>query len=278
MNKEDLNLIENFIEGQLSDAEVKEFNTKMEDDEFRELYVNYILDDRLINKALQAELPEQEVQTVRYANLTTHKSYFWHYLITAAAALIIAFIMLGEKPIAKIASYKGKAKSTQLGEPISLHRGMDVYRGDTIETLEGEVEFIYPDGTMITVKPNSLVSLDMNANKKLLFLESGEFEADVKPQKEGEEMEVKTKTSVAKILGTKFVLDSKSSKSNLEVLKGKVHFHNTTGSEDFVIGGEIAQAKSDAPVISQKKFISEQKRKKDQIRYDKWLALSEKFK
>ncbi|MCM8539049.1 MAG: FecR domain-containing protein [Lentisphaeraceae bacterium] len=278
MNKEDIDLIERFIEGQLSDAEIKDFNVRMEDEDFRQFYVNHLLDDRLINKALQAEIPEQEVKTVRYSNLNVNKSYFWHYLITAAAALTIAFLMLGEKPIAKVASYKGKAKATQLGSPISLHKGMDIYKGDTIETLDGAVDFIYPDGTTISIEPHSQISLDIDSGKKLLFLEKGQFTADVKPQQEDKEMIVKTNTSVAKILGTKFVLDSKSSKSNLEVLKGKVHFHNTTGSEDYVISGEIAQAKFDAPVISQKKFISEQKRKLDQVRYDKWLSYSEKFK
>lgn len=278
MNNDDLKQIELFIEGQLNESEVKEFNKKMEDEEFRKTYVNYLLDDRLINKALQAEVPEEEVQTVRYSNLSNHKSYFWYYLITAAAALAIAFVMLGEKPIAKIAGYKGKTSVSQLGKATNIHKGMDIYRGDTIKTLNGSVDFIYPDGTMITVQENSSVSLNEEHGRKLLFLEDGQFTADVKPQLEGKEMEVKTKTSKAYILGTKFVIDSKTSKSNLEVVKGKVHFHNTTGSEDLVIGGEIAQAKFDAPVISQKKVISEQKRKHDKIRYDKWKAYSEKFK
>ena len=278
MNKEELKLIELFIEGQLSETEVKDFNKKMEEEEFRQLYVNYLLDDRLISKALQAEVPEQEIQTVRYSNLDNHKSYFWYYLIAAAAALTFAFIMLGEKPIAKIASYKGDASGTQLGKTTNLHTGMDIYKGDSIKTSNGTVAFTYPDGTTVTIEPNSNVSLNEINGRKLLFLEEGKFTADVKPQQKGKEMEVKTKTSKAHILGTKFVLDSKTSRSNLEVLKGKVHFHNTTGSEDLVLGGEIAQAKFDAPVISQKKFISEQKREHDRVRYDQWKKYSERFK
>ena len=278
VNKDDLKLIELFIEGQLSDEEIKNFNLKMEDDEFREIYVNYLLDDRLLNKALQAEVPEKEVQTVRYANLTNHKSYFWHYLITAAALIIIGFLTLGEKPIGKITSFKGQVEASQLGKITNLYRGMEIYKNDFIKTKDGEVEFTYPDGTSISLSPDSSITVDIRNEKKYLYLEEGKFTADVKPQQRGKEMEVETVSAKANILGTKFVLDSRQSKSNLEVLKGKVHFHNTTGSEDYVISGEIAQAKSDAPVISQKKVIPEQKKKKDLIRYEKWLQLSEKFK
>ena len=278
MNKEDLKLIEMFIEGQLSDEEVKSFNRKMEDDKFREEYVNYLLDDRLLNKALQAELPEENVKTVRYANLTTHKSYFWHYFITAAAIIIVGYLTLGEKPIGKIINFKGQVEVSQLGEKTNIQRGMDIYKGDFIKTQNGEAEFLYPDGTSVSLSPNSSITVNVKDSKKLIFLESGEVSADVKPQQKGKEMEIETISSKANILGTKFVLNSNDSKSNLEVLKGKVHFHNTTGSEDFVIGGEIAQAKSDAPVISQKKIISEKKRKKDLVRYNKWLTYSEKFK
>lgn len=266
------------MEGQLSEEEVKEFNKKMEDDSFREAYVNYLLDDRLLNKALQAEVPEEEVQTVRYANLSTNKSYFWHYLVSAAAIITFVFLTMGEKPIGKIISFKGQVETTRLGDKTTIHRGMEVYKGDYIKTLKGEAEFMYPDGTTITLSPNSSILVNVKDDKKLVYLEEGTVTADVKPQAKGKEMEIETVSSKASILGTKFVLDSKDSKSNLEVLKGKVHFHNTTGSEDYVIEGEIAQAKSDAPVISQKKIISEKKKKIDLVRYNKWLDFSEKFK
>ena len=278
MNNDDLKLIELFIEGQLSEEEVRDFNLKMEDEEFREQYVNYLLDDRLIGKALQAEVPEEEIQTVRYANLTTHKSWFWHYLIAAAAIIAVAYLTLGEKPVGKITAYNGEVEVSQFGKLTNIYKGMEIYKNDFITTEKGEVEFLYPDGTTVTLAPYSSISLNTKNEQKYLYLEKGKFTADVKPQGKGKEMKVETASSKAEILGTRFILDSRQSKSNLEVLKGKVRFHNTTGSEDLVLGGEIAQAKSDAPVISQKKIISEQKRQKDLIRYEKWLTYSEKFK
>lgn len=278
MNNDDLKFIEQFLDGELNPDEIKEFNQKMEDDHFRELYVNYLLDDRLINKALQAEIPpEDEIRTVRYDQYTTRKSYFWYYLVAAASILISVIVFLREKPIAEVVDIQGNPIGTQMGNPINLHKGMKIYNGDTLSTTNGTVKVKYPDGTIIELNNDSFVSLSNLDNQKKLFLEKGSFTADVTPQGNGREMEVQTQTSKSYILGTKFVLNAESNKSNLEVLKGKVHFHNTTGSEDYVIGGEIAQAKVDAPVISQRKYISDQKRQKDLVRYNKWLTYSQKF-
>ena len=63
--KEDLKLIEKFINGRLDDEGIALVSQRLDaEEDFRQLYLNYLLDNRLIAKALQADI-DTEVRMCR---------------------------------------------------------------------------------------------------------------------------------------------------------------------------------------------------------------------
>ena len=276
--KEDLKLIDKFINHKLNEEEIQLVNERLSNEEdFRQLYLNHILDDRLISKALQAEIDSVSIPNEEQV-APKRKSILFPTLIAAAAALAITFFLLPKQESAgEVAQFGNDAKILRNGKEIKIEKNFKLKLGDKIISDKEKLSFRYQDGTEVILNPESELEITGDNSHKKIFLESGELSADVKPQQKDKKMEISTSTSKAFILGTKFVIKAEESKSNLKVLKGKVHFHNKTGSEDYVVGGEYALARKDAPVISRLSHIPEEKIESDLKKYMRWKAFSNKF-
>ncbi|MCM8530466.1 MAG: FecR domain-containing protein [Lentisphaeraceae bacterium] len=274
MIDKDLEFISQALDHQLSDEQLKEFNEKMRDDAFRKKYLNFIMDERLLAKTFEIQnLQEQETAPKEVVK----KNRIVPFIASIAAAIALAFILMSNSYFAKVTS-DSTASVIREGKEININQNFKLQTGDKLLSGEKPLSFTYPDKTSIELKPHStaLVSYTDTGGKKINLL-SGDLTADVKKQIKGMEMEIITKDSKALVLGTKFSISSETVKSNLQVHKGKVQFFNTTGSKDYVVGGEFAMAKSDAPVISQESFISDKRKEQEAIRYKRWSEYSKKI-
>jgi hypothetical protein len=271
VNPEDIQLIDNALNNRLNETEISLFNEKMRQDDFRQNYLNFVLDERLIAKCLEVEKINHEKVTGTKQKLTILST-----VIAIAAALLFAFILLQKPGIAIIQSSQDALVIRQ-GQELRLKPDFKLMLHDKI-LATAPLSFIYPDKTKVNFTANStaIISQTLVGGKKI-ELTKGDLTADVQPQKKGFEMQILTDKSKALILGTKFTISSSDSKSNLEVHKGKVEFFNTTGSRDFVIGGEYAKARKDAPVISRQSFISNKKRHEDQAKWTRWKKHSLRY-
>lgn len=275
MTEEDYIFIAKAISGKLSQDEESSFNLKMQNDSFRQAYLHFILDERLISKTL--ELENVENYPIE-SSIKSEKPAPIAFFIGLAASIAIAFsIFFNTTGIAIIESGE-QAYVIRNNEKVKISQGFKLQAGDRLITTDEKLSFSYKDGTVVELDESSeaLVFLS-EAGGKMIKLQEGDLTADVTPQFKGQEMQIYTKESKALVLGTKFTISSAPIKSNLQVHKGKVQFFNTTGSKDFVIGGEYANARSDAPVISQESFISDERKKRENIKYNRWKTYSQKF-
>ena len=274
MTDKDYIFIANALAGKLSEEETALFNKRMHENEFRRAYLDFVLDERLITKTLELEqVPHYEISGKEEKQAPAPLVFF----IGLAAAIAIVFSIFHTKGMAIIDNGQ-EAYVLRGNTKFELDAGFKLLAGDRIYTTSNEVSFTYPDNTTVELHKSTeaLVSFSPTGGKKIKLMK-GDLTADVTPQVKGKEMQIFTKESKALVLGTKFTISSAPIKSNLQVHKGKVQFFNTTGSKDFVVGGEYANARSDAPVISQESFISDERKHREDIKYNRWKDYSQKF-
>lgn len=114
-------------------------------------------------------------------------------------------------------------------------------RGDRFEPLgqltSGASELIcrYPDGTDITLEPDSVLQLKTGATKKFT-LTKGAVIAEVEPQPQGREMAITTAHSVVRVLGTRFRLSTGVFEDLLAVDHGEVEFFDKKLNVSRVVG------------------------------------------
>ncbi|MEW6526032.1 MAG: PQQ-binding-like beta-propeller repeat protein [Spirochaetota bacterium] len=166
----------------------------------------------------------------------TSKSYSKQILSVVAAGVaaivifgIVLFNRFMEKPAQSHALCKAVVGNVMIQrgkENIHLTNGMEVLQSDIIVCDKSSMAVIEIGSATLHIDANSKVSLDSLQQKQVLSLatsmDKGILYATVQKLQKGDSVLVKTKTAVAGIRGTSFLVKSDSQSTKLVVLDGKV--------------------------------------------------------
>ncbi|NMB66359.1 MAG: FecR domain-containing protein [Spirochaetes bacterium] len=164
------------------------------------------------------------------------KSYSKQWLsivATGIAAVIVIGIVLFNRFVEKPSQAPAICKAAignvlvQRGhEYINLTNGMEVLQSDTIVCDKGSMAVIEIGSATLRIDENSKVSIDSLQKTQALSLaasmDKGILYATVQKLQKGDSILVKTKTAVAGIRGTSFLVKSDSKSTRLFVIDGKV--------------------------------------------------------
>ncbi len=166
----------------------------------------------------------------------TSKSYSkrWLSIVAAGIAAVVVFgIVLFNRFMEKPAQTRALCKVVvgnvlvQRGkDSINLTNGMEVLQSDTIVCKKGSMAVIEIGSATLRIDENSEVSIDSLQQTQVLSLatsmDKGILYATVRKLQKGDSVLVKTKTAVAGIRGTSFMVKSDSRSTKLVVLDGRV--------------------------------------------------------
>ncbi len=145
------------------------------------------------------------------------------WLLMPAVLLVSA-----PEPVGKVASIEGKGTITRNQKKLAIKKNMDVFQGDQVDTQTKKtiVQIGFKDGTAISVsgKTNLIIKKKIITAKKsttLLKLLKGKVRSKVKKLQPGSDYKVATKTAVAGVRGTDFVVE-KHSPPKILCISGKV--------------------------------------------------------
>ena len=240
-----LEFISKFHAQKLSPQALQEFDQRIQNDEaFAKLYTEFLMDESLMKDALN------ELSITGHEPSEPKPSKKSFYLITstlmAAAALFVFFFM---NPLQQNPDFLPKLISVTSNPQFQI--GQKLQLGKFYKISEGELLRIeYPDKSILEFKDECEFSFSRKANSKLIHLTKGHMYGDIQKQLLGS-MLIETSSAKAKILGTRFNLSCQDQESILEVLHGKIHFQNRTGSDDMVRSGERAVASPKQAVIAE---------------------------
>ncbi|MDX1564316.1 MAG: LamG-like jellyroll fold domain-containing protein [Phycisphaeraceae bacterium] len=282
----DLEWIENFHADQLGEEQVQAFARRLRTDPtFTRLYSNYLSDEVIFIRAIESldlegsvgassgglslRLPNWNLQWVRWP-------------VSAFAALLLVVLIWSlvstgrpDRVMATLDSASADAVIRRDGKRLPARAGVRLRSGDTlIGGSNRGMTLTYNDETVLTLRPNCRATFKVKGIQKHLFVHAGMVLADVTPQPNDQPMVIKTPTSTATVVGTTFTILVTASDSRIDVTKGRVHFANTTGSEDLIHAGEFAIASPRRPVIAQ---VAPGARPDDQDAAQRWHRFSESF-
>lgn len=270
MTLDDMKLIYTYLNGYLSEDEIIRFEQKMQDPEFCAMFVQFIEDEELIQRAMS------EIKVPRHTSKTVKKFVRKAITFAAAAACIVFGYLYYEKNnfMANLNAFRGDVQLNRGSGEVELIDQVKIKRGDIIETEVGNCSIKFRDGTVVDIKPFSTLKIEEESGK-LLILNKGKLYSDVTPQKKGKQMTIQTPAGKVSVLGTQLSVDAKKDKLNLEVFEGKVIIKNNTGSSTEVKAGEYAVAEDNIDIVAQKNpNMSDIQKKIEQLKYKRWLEYS----
>lgn len=166
--------------------------------------------------------------------------FFWLLMPTV-------FLVSAPEPVGKVASLEGKGTITRNKKKLLIKKGMDIFQGDEVNTQTKKtiVQIGFKDGTAISLsgKTNLVIKKKIITAKKsttLLKLLKGKVRSKVKKLQPGSDYKVATKTAVAGVRGTDFVVE-KHSPPKILCLSGKVeakpalNFQDVPGSTSIPV-------------------------------------------
>ncbi len=186
----------------------------------------------------QSSLPPLR-DTYTYKDIIEHskssKTYKkkWLYVAAGIAAVVVCGVILFnrfvEKPAHKPAVCKAVVGNVLLirdNESINLDSGMEIVQSDTIITEKKSMAIIEIGSATLRIDENSNVSIHSLQHTQVLSLaasmDKGILYATVQKLHKGDSILVKTKTAVAGIRGTSFLVKSDNHSTKLVVLDGRV--------------------------------------------------------
>jgi len=173
--------------------------------------------------------------------------------LTAAAAIVIAFVAIIGKPVepAEVASFEGMVTVTRNGQGQSAGDFSRLRHGDQIAVSKGSrFKLRYDDGTEVKIGSGTEIVFESKdafkiaeAPSKRLELLSGRIEADVSPQPDGHPLVFKTAHAFAVVRGTYFTLQTNEFQTRLDVTEGRVDLVKISDGAAVSVGaGEFALA------------------------------------
>ncbi len=124
-----------------------------------------------------------------------------------------------------------------------LKNGLSLIKGDLLSVAAGHhAQLHYPDGTEIDCFPSTQLRLDSQDGAKWVELQSGAISLAVKPQPPDQPMVLSTAQSRCTVRGTQFELYANAQQTQLHVNHGKVQMNGAKSGEVLVTAGHFATA------------------------------------
>ncbi|MCM8533008.1 MAG: FecR domain-containing protein [Lentisphaeraceae bacterium] len=276
MSNKDLKLIDGYLSNSLSKDELELFDKRMQEDEFSDLYLEFVLQEEMLDQALEGEALEleQERKFKKVRKLT--------YFFALAASLLIAFQLYKFlNPVAILDQIDGHIVLVRDGQERIIAQKLKLTPGDVLRTNVGTARIQYSDGTQLMLDEKTTLLVYGSSKGKKILLNHGRLSADVTPQPDGKPLILQTPLAQAEVLGTSLSLTSLKGESVLNVTEGAVRFKNLKGNNDIVKAGQYARAMENAPILAQvvKKKVIKKLRENDPevLKHDRWLKHSFKL-
>jgi hypothetical protein len=247
MRSEDLQLLEQHLDGTLAEGDVARLEKLLlEDGEARAMLrtlatLDLGLHDIALGQQLHRNKELFETRSIPPGR-TTSSSFSASWTRSLLAIATLAIIGLGTalwfqssgssaesaagRSIAKVTGTGGEVAFTGNGGFVTT----DLKRGTLLTggTIEGSsptswVELECLDGSRVTVAGDSRLTFS-DFDQKVLYLNDGSVASSVKPQNPDSPMLVYTRNAMLEVLGTEFEVESDVESTSLDVTEGKVRF------------------------------------------------------
>jgi len=182
----------------------------------------------------------------------------WRRAVAPAAAVLLLtlgllYLARPAERFVEIEQMQGVVYVRSANQKTPARAGTSLAPGSGIET-EGpgsSAVLAFADGSRILIRPQTLLStLDLRGGGKHLELASGVISATVSPQQVAFVMA--TPVATVRVLGTRFVLDSRPEQTHLQVEEGLVELTRSSDAKKIqVAGGQQVLAKDGADLLVQ---------------------------
>ena len=138
--------------------------------------------------------------------------------------------------------------------------GLALDKGDKLKTFEnGKVELTFDDGTTLWVRENTEIDITLLLPEdRVISLNKGQIRSKVTPLKVGQAFTVKTKTAVAAIRGTEFIMVMGDAGSKLLVVSGKIEYTNPISNVSYpVVEGQSSLCSESGEMSAPAVFTAE---------------------
>ena len=138
--------------------------------------------------------------------------------------------------------------------------GLALDKGDKLKTFEnGKVELTFDDGTTLWVRENTEIDITLLLPEdRVISLNKGQIRSKVTPLKVGQAFTVKTKTAVAAIRGTEFIMVMGDAGSKLLVVSGKIEYTNPVSNVSYpVVEGQSSLCSESGEMSAPAVFTAE---------------------
>lgn len=276
MSNEDLQLIQQYIDGRLAESDVAQLQELLlKDAEARATLrtmatLDLGLSDIAAGHSQSIETTRNnttlnETRSVPPVRATSGLSASWTRSLLAIASL--AIIGLGaalwfqtsssaepaaDRNIAKVTGTGGEIVWTGNGGSVvtNLETGT-MLTGGTIEgtspTSWVELEFL--DGSRVTVAGDSRLTFS-DFGQKILYLKEGNVSSSVEPQTAEAPMLVYTRNAMLEVLGTEFKVESEVDATSLNVTEGKVRFKRLSDGQTVEVPANQRVRSSDGTSLA----------------------------
>ncbi|MCM8532872.1 MAG: FecR family protein [Lentisphaeraceae bacterium] len=250
---DDLSRIYDALNKTLGDDEFESFNDSLKDSEFRGEYLDFVLDDGLLEQTLEKkQLSPVDKKPLKFKVLSSA-------LLTIAAVIVIFLYISVDESIVNIDRVY-QASVIKDGREVKIGKRTVLKVGDHIK-VKGSMTIVYPDLTEVTINNNSELILGDIQGKPSSRFKLLKGYLTVNASQSLLPIEVSTSQSKALFSGSTFTLSFINDFSTLEVHRGEVEFHNNFGSNDLVLAGQQAWVKEDQEVLAQQVYIDNENKK-----------------
>ena len=298
MNNEDFELLECYLDGQLSEKDVPRLRQLLIDSsEARSTLRTLATLDLGLHDFAASQNQSNETQTVPpgRTNFNSFGGTFAKSLLALASLAILGlgtalWFQVSRVPDAAVAD-RNVAKVTGIGGAVvwtgnggSVTTDLQVGAQLTGGTIEGTnttswVELEFLDGSRVTVAGDSQLTFS-DLGQKVLHLKKGSVTSSVEPQSPDAPMLVHTRTAMLEVLGTEFEVASKVDTTALNVTQGKVRLQRLSDGQTVEVPANQRVLASEGLKLSPQPipdFTSQWKSRLNQPDgvFGKWLPASD---
>ncbi|MFC1498805.1 LamG-like jellyroll fold domain-containing protein [Verrucomicrobiota bacterium] len=179
------------------------------------------------------------------------KRRVWRVAMAAAATIALVFggirgMQRYRSSVLGIASFEKTTDGVMVlrqDRKFRAVKNMVIQNGDVIQTVSKAGGMMrYRDGSILTVKPDSSLTLSLKGKAKQVALRQGGIEADVVKQSRRSPMLFVTRHAEIRILGTKINLNSVKGRTDVATISGKVRVKNRRSeAEETISAGQTAE-------------------------------------
>lgn len=241
-------LLERYLDGKLSDEDRKTFDEMLQSDEVHQArFVETLVQDQALDESLRelagvdsgpvADTATTSVEATRPREQAAKKGPLrltpWVNFAMAAGVLVtVGFVIYGMRQTdrtrdripAHLTALTGPPLEVLRGEQtVFLNKGDAIQTGDKMSTRKGQSSVLTcADGTTLTLKEASTLSVSYQNGSKHAYLKSGEMDAQVSKQPEGKPMLVNTPHAQIVVKGTRFTTKVEGESTRVAVTEGSV--------------------------------------------------------